>query len=83
MSRGSAPAGRTTVFAPPPSAGTFRGFHWNPAPHGEAKTVRCVAGSVFDVIVDMRPESPTLHRWFGVDTLRAFLEQAVRDWSRS
>lgn len=48
-------------------AGTFRGFHWNPAPHGEAKTVRCIAGSVFDVIVDMRPESPTLHRWFGVE----------------
>ena len=47
--------------------GTFRGFHWNPEPHGEAKTVRCLAGSVWDVIVDMRPDSPTFRRWFGVE----------------
>lgn len=49
------------------SAGTFRGFHWNPAPHTEAKTVRCVAGAVFDVIVDMRQHSPTYLQSFGVD----------------
>ncbi len=49
------------------AAGTFRGFHWNPAPHGEAKSVRCVSGSVLDVIVDMRPDSPTLHEWHGVE----------------
>ena len=49
------------------NAGTFRGFHWNPDPHAEAKTVRCVAGSVFDVIVDMREDSPTHLQWFGVE----------------
>ena len=48
-------------------AGTFRGFHWQDPPHGEAKTVRCIAGSVFNVIIDMRPDSPTLHSWFGVE----------------
>ena len=53
------------------AAGTFRGFHWNPAPDGEAKTVRCVSGSVVDVIVDMRPDSSTLHHWLGVDLTAA------------
>lgn len=53
--------------------GTFRGFHWNPPPHGEAKTVRCVTGSVFDVIIDMRPESATFRSWFGVDLTAANL----------
>lgn len=49
------------------AAGTFRGFHWNPAPHAEAKTVRCVAGSVYDVIVDMRADSPTYLQSFGIE----------------
>jgi len=49
------------------AAGTFRGFHWNPAPHAEAKTVRCVAGSAFDVIVDMRQDSPTYRQSFGIE----------------
>lgn len=39
--------------------GTVRGMHFQRAPHGEAKLVRCVRGSVFDVIVDLRPESAT------------------------
>lgn len=55
------------------ASGTFRGFHWNPPPHGEAKTVRCVTGSVFDVIIDMRPDSPTFRRWFGVELSAANL----------
>ncbi|MFT7474884.1 MAG: dTDP-4-dehydrorhamnose 3,5-epimerase [Verrucomicrobiales bacterium] len=49
------------------AAGTFRGFHWQDPPFGEAKTVRCIAGSVYDCIIDMRPESPTFHQWFGVE----------------
>jgi len=49
------------------AAGTFRGFHWNPEPHAEAKTVRCIAGSVFDVIVDMRRRSPTYLTSFGIE----------------
>lgn len=48
-------------------AGTFRGFHWQDPPHGEAKTVRCIAGSVFNCIIDMRPDSPTYRQPFGVE----------------
>jgi dTDP-4-dehydrorhamnose 3,5-epimerase len=44
-------------------AGTLRGLHYQAAPHGEAKLVRCTAGAVYDVIVDLRPESPTYCRW--------------------
>ena len=47
-------------------AGTFRGFHWQDPPHGEAKTVRCIGGSVYNVIVDMRSGSETYLQWFGV-----------------
>ena len=40
-------------------AGTRRGLHFQRAPHEEAKVVRCVRGAIFDVIVDIRPSSPT------------------------
>jgi dTDP-4-dehydrorhamnose 3,5-epimerase len=40
--------------------GTMRGMHWQAAPHEEAKLVRCTRGAIHDVIVDLRPESPTL-----------------------
>lgn len=40
-------------------AGIVRGLHYQPAPNEEQKLVRCVAGAVYDVIIDMRPESPT------------------------
>lgn len=56
-------------------AGTFRGFHWQEPPHGEVKTVRCVAGSVFNVIVDMRPDSATHRHWFGVELSAENLRQ--------
>lgn len=39
--------------------GTLRGMHYQVAPHEEAKLVRCTMGSIYDVIVDLRPESPT------------------------
>lgn len=48
-------------------AGTFRGFHWQDPPHAEAKTVRCITGSVFNVIIDMRPDSNTFRHWFGAE----------------
>jgi len=48
-------------------AGTFRGFHWQDPPYGEAKTVRCITGSVFNCIIDMRPDSPTYTQWFGAE----------------
>jgi len=47
--------------------GTLRGLHYQAAPYGEVKLVRCVRGSVFDVLVDLRADSPTYTRWFGVE----------------
>ena len=46
--------------------GTLRGLHFQAAPHGEAKLVRCTRGAIFDVVVDLRPESPTFLRHCGV-----------------
>lgn len=46
---------------------TMRGLHYQVAPHKEAKLVRCLSGSVFDVIVDLRQGSPTYRRWTGVE----------------
>lgn len=44
--------------------GTLRGLHYQAAPHAEAKAVFCMRGEVFDVIVDLRRESPSYGRWF-------------------
>ena len=43
--------------------GTLRGMHYQRAPHAEAKVVRCIRGSIDDVIVDLRPASPAYRRW--------------------
>jgi dTDP-4-dehydrorhamnose 3,5-epimerase len=47
--------------------GTLRGLHFQETPHAEVKIVRCSRGAIFDVIVDLRPESQSYKRWFGVD----------------
>jgi dTDP-4-dehydrorhamnose 3,5-epimerase len=47
--------------------GTLRGMHYQVAPHEEAKLVRCTRGSLYDVAIDLRPDSPTFKRWFGVE----------------
>jgi dTDP-4-dehydrorhamnose 3,5-epimerase len=47
--------------------GTLRGMHYQVAPHAESKIVRCTAGALFDVAVDIRPESPTFGRHVGVE----------------
>jgi len=47
--------------------GTLRGMHFQAAPRGEEKLVRCTSGAIFDVIVDLRPDSPTQRRWFGIE----------------
>jgi dTDP-4-dehydrorhamnose 3,5-epimerase len=46
-------------------AGTLRGLHYQTRPHLEAKLVRCTRGRAFDVVVDLRPGSPTFGRWYG------------------
>lgn len=43
--------------------GTIRGMHFQKAPHEEGKFVRCIRGSLFDVILDLRPDSPTRFQW--------------------
>ncbi|WP_010588147.1 dTDP-4-dehydrorhamnose 3,5-epimerase [Schlesneria paludicola] len=48
-------------------AGTVRGMHYQAAPHAETKLVRCTAGAIYDVIVDMRPVSPTYRQWFAAE----------------
>jgi dTDP-4-dehydrorhamnose 3,5-epimerase len=49
------------------AAGTLRGLHYQAEPHREAKLIRCTAGAVFDVMLDLRPESPTYRKWLGFE----------------
>jgi dTDP-4-dehydrorhamnose 3,5-epimerase len=48
-------------------AGTLRGFHYQLEPNAETKFIRCYRGAIYDVIVDLRPESPTYLKWFGAE----------------
>ncbi|AFY80282.1 dTDP-4-dehydrorhamnose 3,5-epimerase [Oscillatoria acuminata] len=48
-------------------AGTLRGMHYQIPPHGETKLVRCTQGAIYDVLIDMRPQSPTFSQWIGVE----------------
>lgn len=56
-------------------AGTLRGMHYQQPPHAEAKLVRCTAGAIYDVVLDLRPDSPSYLRWdareLGADNRRA------------
>jgi dTDP-4-dehydrorhamnose 3,5-epimerase len=47
--------------------GTLRGMHYQIEPHQEAKLVRCTMGAMYDVIIDLRSESPTFKQWVGVE----------------
>jgi dTDP-4-dehydrorhamnose 3,5-epimerase len=47
--------------------GTLRGMHFRRSPYEEVKLVRCVRGAIYDMIVDLRPDSPTFRRWIGVE----------------
>jgi dTDP-4-dehydrorhamnose 3,5-epimerase len=50
-----------------PQAGTLRGLHYQKVPFSEAKLVQCVRGTIYDVIVDLRPGSKTFRQWLGVE----------------
>jgi dTDP-4-dehydrorhamnose 3,5-epimerase len=47
--------------------GTLRGMHYQISPYQEAKLVRCTAGAIYDVIIDLRPDSPTYTDWMGIE----------------
>jgi dTDP-4-dehydrorhamnose 3,5-epimerase len=47
--------------------GTLRGMHWQASPDEETKIVRCTRGAVYDVVLDLRPGSPTFKRWFAAE----------------
>jgi dTDP-4-dehydrorhamnose 3,5-epimerase len=48
-------------------AGTLRGMHFQAAPHGEVKIAQCARGAAYDVALDLRPDSPTFCRSFGIE----------------
>jgi dTDP-4-dehydrorhamnose 3,5-epimerase len=54
--------------------GTLRGMHYQTAPHAEAKLVRCCMGAIYDVIIDIRPDSPTFKQWISVELTKENLQ---------
>lgn len=50
---------------------TLRGLHWQEGAQAETKLVRVTSGAIFDVAVDLRPASPSLGRWFGIELTAA------------
>jgi len=70
--RNAAARGITTVFVQDNHSvstrvGTLRGLHFQAPPHAQAKLVRCGRGALFDVAVDLRRDSATFGRWFGIE----------------
>jgi dTDP-4-dehydrorhamnose 3,5-epimerase len=51
--------------------GTLRGMHYQKEPYPEAKLVRCCSGAIYDVLVDLRPTSPSYCKWFAVELTAA------------
>jgi dTDP-4-dehydrorhamnose 3,5-epimerase len=49
------------------SKGTLRGMHYQIEPHGEAKLITCLTGAIYDVIIDLRPNSSTYHQWWSIE----------------
>jgi dTDP-4-dehydrorhamnose 3,5-epimerase len=47
--------------------GTLRGLHFQAVPALEAKLIHCTRGSIFDVVLDLRPESPSYRKWYGAE----------------
>lgn len=53
------------------TSGTIRGLHYQVPPYQEAKLIRCTKGAIYDVIIDLRPESLTYKQWLGVELTAA------------
>jgi dTDP-4-dehydrorhamnose 3,5-epimerase len=47
--------------------GTLRGLHYQASPNAETKLIRCTMGALYDVVVDIRPDSPEFGRWIGLE----------------
>lgn len=46
---------------------TLRGFHYQSPPHGEGKTLACLTGAIYDIVVDLRPSSSTYRKWISLE----------------
>jgi dTDP-4-dehydrorhamnose 3,5-epimerase len=57
--------------------GTLRGLHYQLPPGAETKLVRCTRGAIFDVVVDLRPGSPSFRKWYGADLTAANLRSLL------
>ena len=66
LSRGLSGTCAQVNTAHSPRAGTLRGMHFQASPHAEVKIARCVRGAAFDALIDLRPDSKTFRRWFGM-----------------
>lgn len=64
---GIAPAVAQGNISENPHAGTLRGFHYQASPHQEAKTLSCLTGAIYDIVVDLRRESATFMNWIAVE----------------
>lgn len=71
VQRGLRPVGRQCNAAFNRRAGTLRGMHYQAAPHGETKLVRVTSGAVYDVVLDLRPDSRMFRRWHAVELTAA------------
>lgn len=60
-----------------PHPGTLRGMHYQAAPHEEIKLIRCTSGAIYDVVVDLRPASPTCGQWLGLELTAANYRQLL------
>ena len=63
---GIAPAVAQGNISENPKIGTLRGFHYQTGPHGEAKTLSCLTGAIYDIVVDLRRKSATFMQWVAV-----------------
>jgi len=50
-----------------PKKGTLRGMHYQVSPYEETKLVKCTSGAIYDIIIDLRKDSPTYFKWIGVE----------------